>query len=75
MAAPTNFTPGEESGLDHYEVFITNSGGGATDQTPITIVDTLPEGLAVKSVELKATRNQFADLGPTACKTQTVAEV
>ena len=53
LAEPTNFEPGEESGLDLYEVFITNSGGALTDGTPITITDTLPAGLEVKDVALE----------------------
>ena len=53
LAGPTNFEPGEESGKDLYEVFITNSGGALTDGTPITITDTLPAGLEVKDVALE----------------------
>jgi hypothetical protein len=56
ISAPTNFLPGEESGEDSYQVFITNGGGQATDRTPITIVDTLPKGIGVKSLELRSPR-------------------
>jgi hypothetical protein len=56
LAGPTNFKPGEESGFDRYEVFVTNSGGKITDGSPITIADTLPVGLGVESVELTQER-------------------
>jgi hypothetical protein len=56
ISAPTNFLPGEESGEDRYQVFLTNSGGEPTDESPITITDTLPKGIGVKSVELTAPR-------------------
>ncbi len=74
LAAPTSFTPGDES-LARYEVFITNNGGEETDESTITIVDTLPKGLGVKDVELFTTRPGPPDIGPAACDTQTVAEV
>jgi len=57
LASPTNFKPGDESGLDRYQVSVTNSGGEQTDgATPIEIVDTLPAGLAVSKVELRGPR-------------------
>jgi hypothetical protein len=56
ISAPTNFLPGEESGEDRYQVFLTNSGGKPTDGSPITITDTLPKGIGVKNVELTAPR-------------------
>jgi hypothetical protein len=56
LSTPTAFLPGEDSGEDRYQVFITNSGGKATDQSPITITDTLPRGLGVKDVELRSPR-------------------
>ena len=54
-AGPTIFTPGarEECGLvgentcDSYTLIATNSGGAATDGSPITIADTLPAGVVV----------------------------
>jgi hypothetical protein len=59
IAAPTNFEPGDESGRDNYTVFVTNSGGAPTEEVegtgehvPITIVDTLPAGLAVDGVQI-----------------------
>jgi hypothetical protein len=56
LSVPTNFLPGEDSGEDRYQVFITNNGGKATDQSPVTITDTLPKGLGVKGLELRSPR-------------------
>jgi len=57
IAAPTNFLPGEDSGEDRYQVSITNSGGAPTKaSSTITITDTLPKGLGVKSFELRSPR-------------------
>ena len=75
LAAPTNFKPGEESGLDRYEVFLTNSGGEVTDHSPITITDTLPQGLVVKSVELQPPRGGALNLAPAACETQVAGSI
>jgi hypothetical protein len=76
LAGPTNFSPGDVSGLDHYEAFLTNSGGVASDRSPITIIDTLPKGLGIKSVALHTSRQEGGkDFGPSACETQTVGEV
>ena len=77
LAEPTVFKPGDESGLDTYEVFLTNSGGKVTDQSPITITDTLPAGLGVKSVELQPPRpmGNVENLGPAACETKVVSAV
>jgi hypothetical protein len=75
LASPTNFKPGDESGVAHYEAFLTNSGGAPTDHSPVTITDTLPKGLAVKSLELRTTRQEFENFGPSACETQTAGEV
>ncbi|HZI73459.1 MAG TPA: hypothetical protein VFD73_05435, partial [Gemmatimonadales bacterium] len=58
IAAPTNFAPGDESGSDRYFAFITNSGGKATDRSPITITDTLPPGVKVKRIILKSPRGE-----------------
>jgi hypothetical protein len=49
---PTHFEPGDESGTDLYEVIVTNFGGGPTDGTPVTLTDTLPQGLTVQNVFL-----------------------
>jgi hypothetical protein len=75
LAAPTNFKPGDESGLDRYEVLITNSGAAVSDGNPITITDTLPKGLAVKGLELKIGRPVSPQYGPSACKTEISGEV
>jgi hypothetical protein len=64
LSVPTIFTPGDESGSDHYQVFISNSGGMATDRSPITITDTLPAGLVVKEAILLSAR-----LVPQSCLT------
>jgi len=69
IAAPTNFLPGEESGEDRYQVFITNSGGKATKpSSTITITDTLPKGLGVKSVELRSPRGSSPNIS-SGCQT------
>ena len=63
LASPTNFKPSDETGLDRYLVYLTNSGAKAMNgkeivegkkqpiavekEQPITITDTLPAGLAV----------------------------
>ena len=74
LAVPTNFKPGEESGLDTYEAFLANSGGEVTDHSQITITDALPAGLAVKSVALQPPRGGVLDLGPAACETEASGE-
>jgi hypothetical protein len=75
LAAPTNFKPGDESGLDSYQVHITNSGGEVTDHSPIKILDTLPKGLIVKSITLNPPRLTLANIGKApACESSTVAE-
>jgi hypothetical protein len=71
LSEPTNFKPGDESGLDTYEVFLVNSGGAITDHSEITITDTLPVGLGVKSIDLTGSRFE-SNLGATACKTEAV---
>jgi hypothetical protein len=74
LAGPTNFKPGDVSGHDRYEAFFTNSGGKVTDKSPITITDSLPDGLAVKGVRLQITRQPFDDIGPSACHTEVTGE-
>jgi hypothetical protein len=46
VSAPTNFTPGDESGDDVYQILVTNTGSGESDGT-ITITDELPQGLTL----------------------------
>ncbi len=76
VAAPTNFAPGESSGVDLYEVTVANNGAEVTDSSEITISDTLPAGLTVKSVELPlrigSDTKEFAE---EACETETVSGV
>jgi hypothetical protein len=47
---PTNMKAGDKSGEDAYIVTLTNSGGSASDGSPITITDELPEGLSLDSL-------------------------
>ena len=47
VSAPTNFTPGNMSGEDAYQVTVTNTGGAASDGEPVTVSDVLPEGLTL----------------------------
>jgi hypothetical protein len=68
VAVPTSFKPGDESVDYFYEVAVSNSGGRATDGGPITLIDTLPAGLTVKSVELPLrSSNGSVDFGPSLC--------
>ena len=61
LATPTNFVPGDESGEASYQTYITNSGGEATDQSPITVTDTLPAGLDVSRIESRVPRSVTKD--------------
>ncbi len=48
IAGPTNFIPGGVAGeVQTYKVFVTNVGGGASDGSPVTITDMLPEAQGV----------------------------
>ncbi len=47
ISRPTNFGPGDQSGQDSYLVALTNTGGAATDGSPIVITDELPAGLSL----------------------------
>jgi uncharacterized repeat protein (TIGR01451 family) len=49
VATPTNFAPGVAGGPNEYNIEATNVGGAPTSE-PITLTDTLPEGLTVASV-------------------------
>jgi hypothetical protein len=78
MAVSTNFTPGDKSGKNLYEVIVTNNGGAVTDGSPITIVDTLPAGLTVKDVELELLATTGAgsvDFAPSICKTGKAGDI
>jgi hypothetical protein len=74
-ASPTVFASGEESGVDVYEALVINSGGAPTDKSPITITDTLPEGLTVKSLEFFTSKKGNGPVSPTPCKAETAGEV
>jgi hypothetical protein len=77
LASPTVFLSGEQSELNkkpRYQVFVTNNGAEKTDSSPIKIVDTLPAGLTVKSVELAPSRGGLGSLG-NVCKTEVSGEV
>ncbi len=67
VATPTNFAPGDETGRDHYIAYLTNSGGLATDRSPITITDTLPAGLTVQEVILIGPRTTPPIGAPPVC--------
>jgi hypothetical protein len=75
ISAPTNFLPGEASGEDRYQVFLTNSGGKPTDESPITITDTLPKGLGVKALELRSPRGSNPNITGGCKAPVTTAEV
>ena len=47
VSAPTNFAPGSKGGSDAYIITITNTGSAASDGSPITVFDELPEGVIV----------------------------
>jgi uncharacterized repeat protein (TIGR01451 family) len=57
LAVPIHFAPG---GKGAYQVFVTNSGAKTTDQSQITITDTLPAGLEVEKVALFGARTAIA---------------
>jgi hypothetical protein len=47
VSTPTNFALGDKTGVDHYQVLITNTGDASSDGSTITIADTLPAGLTL----------------------------
>jgi uncharacterized repeat protein (TIGR01451 family) len=47
VSVPTNFAPGDSSGEAAYRVTVTNTGGAASDGSPISIADQLPAGLSL----------------------------
>ena len=47
VSSPTNFAPGDVSGDDVYKVTVMNTGGAASNGSPVTVTDTLPEGLTL----------------------------
>lgn len=75
LAVPTNFKPGDESGLYQYELMIVNGGGAATDGSPITLSDMLPAGLTIKAVRLLlSTESGEADFSSSLCATEKPAD-
>jgi hypothetical protein len=71
LAVPTNFKPGDESGLYQYELMIVNGGGAPTDRSPITMTDTLPAGLTIKAIGLLLpTESGEADFSSSLCVTE-----
>jgi hypothetical protein len=74
VAAPTYFDPAG-GGDSFYEIMIANKGGAATDGSPITIIDTLPEGLTVDHVELpRGEGTNVTDYGPSLCTVEKPAD-
>jgi uncharacterized repeat protein (TIGR01451 family) len=73
LSSPTDFKPGDQSGLDSYQVHVTNSGGKPTDHSQVTITDTLPKGLIVSRVLLIPPRGEEPTNG--ACETAVAGEV
>src|SRR6187551_1093219 len=75
---PTNLPPGSE-GQAYYEVSVTNVGGGDTDRSPITIIDTLPTGLEVEGLNLEVPGSGgsfpgMAEVADEACAEQTIGQ-
>ena len=50
VSTPTNLVPGDEKGNQSYDVTITNTGGAPSNGEPVTITDTLPEGVTLDYV-------------------------
>lgn len=77
LAVPTNFKPGDESATYQYEVVLANSGGAATNGSPIMLTDRLPAGLSVKAngVSVKLRQAGESDFGPSLCKVEKPASV
>jgi uncharacterized repeat protein (TIGR01451 family) len=47
VSRTTNFTPGDATGADSYRVTLTNTGGVASDGSPVQVTDELPQGLSL----------------------------
>ncbi|MGA9305252.1 MAG: hypothetical protein WBW31_07615, partial [Candidatus Sulfotelmatobacter sp.] len=73
VSAPTNLVPGDETGNQFYNVTVTNTGGEPSNG-PVTITDTLPEGITLDEVgaqgfELANHVTEFDELGtPLSCE-------
>jgi len=76
LAVPTAFTPGNAPGSNFYEVAIQNIGLAPMDGSPLTIVDTLPAGVAVEDIELLLRSEvELKDEASNFCSTETTGEV
>lgn len=76
IATPTNFTPGNESGLDLYELHVKNEGGGYTDGSPLTLIDHLPAGVTVEELDLPLRANgSQSNEATTFCNTTETGEL
>ena len=75
VAAPTNFKPGDKKGDYFYEVITSNIGGAPTDGSTLTITDTLPAGLTVKSIDLFLPETSGEGSYPSACTKEVSGEV
>ena len=73
VSAPTNLVPGDETGNQYYNVVVTNTGGEPSSG-PVTITDTLPEGVTLdeagaEGFELINTGGERDSLGtPLSCE-------
>jgi hypothetical protein len=47
VSMPTNFAPGDESGDATFRITVVNSGGAASDGTPVAVADQLPAGISL----------------------------
>jgi uncharacterized repeat protein (TIGR01451 family) len=70
VASPTNFAPGDHSGTDVFRVVVTNSGDAPSNGEPVTITDTLPEGLVLDHAEV--TGKELLSNTPIDCTGSTV---
>jgi hypothetical protein len=82
IAEPTNFqvldnTMCESAACDGYYIEVTNSGGQATDGSPITVTDTLPSGLTGQTIFGSIAPSIYNDVGEGAgaeCEVEPVVE-
>jgi uncharacterized repeat protein (TIGR01451 family) len=81
LATPTAFVPGDTVEDYSYDVRIANFGGAPADGSDITIIDTLPAGVTVESVNmfLRASpvskKHDYGSLGDGYCETDKAGEV
>jgi uncharacterized repeat protein (TIGR01451 family) len=73
VSAPTNLVPNDEIGDQYYNVTVTNTGGEPSNG-PVTITDTLPEGISLdeagaQGFELANHVTEYDELGtPLSCE-------